>query len=140
MLRIGTAQARSQAAELAEVARREAVAPLQAELSSIKAAFEELLETHQMGVHAAAPRASQRTYPVSQRQELRLRKLAQTHSWCLCTRYHWMISEGLHARVLSCTAEDTLSFHHNYAELQDVPTGTGTGTGTLNDCGTRRCE
>ena len=45
-------QARGQAAELAEVARREAVAPLQAELLSIKAAFEELQETHQVEVPA----------------------------------------------------------------------------------------
>lgn len=47
-----TTQARGQAAELAEVARREAVAPLQAELLSIKAAFEELQETHQVEVPA----------------------------------------------------------------------------------------
>ena len=48
------AQARGQAAELAEVARKEAVAPLQAELLSIKAAFEELQETHQVEVPATA--------------------------------------------------------------------------------------
>ena len=80
MLRTAIAQARSQAAELAEVARREALAPLQAELLSIKAAFEELLETHQMEVRAAAPGAWQRTYPVAVARTPRLTTHARTYS------------------------------------------------------------